>query len=62
MVVASVLRDRLALERGDEVVFAEADGTEAAFAKGGGREPIAGTFVAHHLDTFVIGRERLIPR
>jgi hypothetical protein len=50
------------VERGDQVVLAEADEAETALADRSGDELVAGTFVAVHLDTFVIGWERLITR
>ncbi len=62
VVLAPVLRDRVAVERGDQVVLAQADEAEAAMADGGRRKALAGAFVADHLDTFVIGWERLITR
>jgi hypothetical protein len=62
MVLASVLRERFAVERRDQVVLAEADEAETALADRSGDELVAGTFVAVHLDTFVIGWERLITR
>jgi hypothetical protein len=61
VVVAAVLRDRPAAERGDQVVLAQTDETEPAMANGGRRKPLADAFVADHLDTYVIG-ERLITR